>query len=210
MKLKKKTPLPEMRSSYLVQRLEKPRIRKGEGPLSALAADNPFSFGGGFRNGGLSSEAMDLLRPLFSFDYMGAAEYEFGAVPEGFQRLAQFADSGDLEAYYFDLPLKEVKQHWADKSRKQPTGSARIYLLAPHDWMPEVEKRVRDWAAMNKDAFDVKRGVFLDSALRPDPTRKFESDVAGWFELNNGFMFFTDETMWRGVARIFGVEVPES
>ena len=71
--------LKEMKRTYLIQRLEKPRTLKIAG---VELKDNPFSFGGGLRNGGLSKDATDLLRPLFSFDYMGAAEFEFGAVPE--------------------------------------------------------------------------------------------------------------------------------
>ena len=44
----------EMKRSYLVQRLRKPRGWE-------LTKDNPFSFGGGLQNGGLSGEAMSLL-----------------------------------------------------------------------------------------------------------------------------------------------------
>jgi len=50
--------------------------------------DNPFSFGGGYVNGGLSEEAMNLLRPIFSFDYMGSAEFEWGALPKAFEKIA--------------------------------------------------------------------------------------------------------------------------
>ncbi len=57
-----------MRDSWLIQRL-KPAYPG----LVQLWVDNPFAFGGGLRNGGLSGEAMNLLRGIFSFDYMGAA-----------------------------------------------------------------------------------------------------------------------------------------
>lgn len=60
--------MKELKQTYLVQRLNRP----------TNGYDNPFSFGGGLKNGGLSEDAMKLLRPIFSFDYMGSAEFEFG------------------------------------------------------------------------------------------------------------------------------------
>ena len=56
---------------YLIQRLEKSKNYV-----------NPFSFGGGLVNGGLSKDAMSLLKPIFSFDYMGSAEFDFGVLPK--------------------------------------------------------------------------------------------------------------------------------
>jgi len=53
-----------MKDTYLVQRLNKPVSNTGM---------EMFSFGGGLKNGGLSGDAMKLLRPIFSFDYMGSS-----------------------------------------------------------------------------------------------------------------------------------------
>jgi hypothetical protein len=85
-------------SSYLIQRLEEPW-----GGMAQFK-DNPFSFGGGLRNGGLSQEAMDLIRGIWSFDYMGSAEFEFGAVPEA---LNAIANCTTLEAFSFRPALRE-------------------------------------------------------------------------------------------------------
>jgi hypothetical protein len=74
----------KMKRTWLVQRLQKPA------PMSIKGKDisNLFSFGGGFRNGGLTDEAMALLKNVFSFDYMGSAEFEWGAVPQALSFLA--------------------------------------------------------------------------------------------------------------------------
>ena len=69
-----------MKRSYLIQRLLKPHDNV---MLSA------FAFGGGLVNGGFSKEAMNILKSVFSFDYMGSAEFEWGAVPEFFVRLVE-------------------------------------------------------------------------------------------------------------------------
>ena len=97
-----------MKSSWLIQRLNKPY---GENPFGLK--DNPFAFGGGLVNGGLSHEAMDILRGIFSFDYMGAAEFEFGAVPKALQTIA--ANAGNMIAFSFNIPLDDIEKDWRDK-----------------------------------------------------------------------------------------------
>lgn len=190
----------EMRPSWLVQRLSKPFANSG--PLGAFA--NAFSFGGGLKNGGLSAEAMDLLRPIFRFDYMGAAEFEFGAVPQALQGLAEDAESLVVKTIHVDL--QNVPAQWGDK--REATGRAPIYLLARKPQMTEVGIRVRKWA---KGGYrggyrtGTKEAIQLSRTLRP--VRDFDTDVQGWIELDNGFMFFTDRDMWTKTAAVFGVEV---
>lgn len=60
----------ELEQTWLIQRLNKPYPRKD-------SIGEIFSFGGGLKNGGLSDNAMALLRPIFSFEYMGAAEFDY-------------------------------------------------------------------------------------------------------------------------------------
>lgn len=184
----------ELERSWLVQRLEKPR----GGP------PNPFSFGGGLRNGGLSDEAMGLLRGVFSFDYMGAAEFEFGAVPEALQRIASSADS--LTAFSISIPLSEVAPDWRD-DRPAPDGDGTVYVLCPAEWATDVEARIREWAGEDFNR-NLKESTRLRCALRPHS--EWDGDVCGWLELNNGFLFFTDREMWEATAGLFGTSVPSS
>ena len=78
--------MTELRSTYLVQRLKKPY--KGN-------ADNPFNFGGGLLRGGMNEEAYRALNQIFTFDYMGSAEFEFGAVPKAIDVIAEGFAKGD-------------------------------------------------------------------------------------------------------------------
>jgi hypothetical protein len=177
-----------MERSWLVQRLRRPW--PGE-------RDNPFSFGGGLKNGGLSDEAMGLLRGIFSFDYMGAAEFEFGAVPEALQRIAR----ADLAVFSFAVPLADVPAHWRDKSSEKPAGEATVYVLCPADNSDEVRERIEGWARTH--LADLKEQTRFASALRP--FNEWDSEVCGWLELDNGFMFFTDRDMWQQTCELFGV-----
>lgn len=166
----------EFKNSWLVQRLQQPT--KPLGPFR----DNPFPFGGGYKNGGLSDEAMGLLRGIFSFDYMGAAEFEWGAVPEALRRIAK----AKLAAFLVDIEGRTV------------------YVLAPVEWQAAVEARIRDFAKdYGPDHYRLKEPTRLHAVLNDEP---YTDRLAGWLELDNGFLFFTDETMWRHTCNLFGVE----
>lgn len=177
-----------MKDSYLIQRLRKP-----------YGKDNPFSFGGGLRNGGLSEEAMDLLRGVFSFDYMGAAEFEFGAVPKALQLMAKNAEN--YTAFSFTFPLSKVQQSWRDKSTDKPEGSAEIFVICNKDDVKEVTTRIKQYASGTGGR--LKETTLLSNTLRPDGD--WDPGMLGWLELDNGFFFFTDKEMWEKTAELFGV-----
>lgn len=191
-----------MNRSWLVQRLTRPREVPG-----LLGPDSPFSFGGGLRNGGLPAEAMNILRPIFGFDYMGAAEFEFGAVPKALSELASSAHEeprkSKLTAFSFDITLADVPASWrAPKDAPAPDGDVAIFVLCQRDHAEEVRRRVTAWATGDERLKEMTR---LPSALRPEDD--WDSDVAGWLELDNGFMFFTDRSMWAATCAVFAVEV---
>lgn len=190
-----------MRRSWLVQRLNAPL--NGRGFLGSM--DNPLSFGGGLRNGGLSSEAMDLLRGVWSFDYMGAAEFEFGAVPKALAALA--GDAKRLVASTITIRLSDVAPHWKERRQPAPDGEAVVYLLCRRKHEQEVRDRVRGFARDGHGA-DLKEPTRLSAALRPHD--EWDSDTQGWFELDNGFLFFTSEQMWSRACGLFGVKVPSA
>jgi hypothetical protein len=185
-----------MERSWLVQRLEPPRQGRG-----IFGVDNPFSFGGGLTNGGLSDEAMDLLRGIFSFDYLGAAEFEFGAVPEALSKIAK--NAAEYQATSFAVHVADVHKDFREKG-PAPEGTATIYVLCRGAHKAEVFTRIRSWA---KEPYgNLKEHTQLSSVLRP--CGDWTPDVCGWLELDNGFFFFTDEAMWRGTAALFGIETP--
>lgn len=174
--------MTELNRTWLIQRLNKPYGGKG------IFKDNPFSFGGGLINGGLSKEAMDLLRPIFSFDYMGSAEFEFGAVPKSLDHI-----------------IKNIKEYNARtiKIAKQP-----VYVIAPAALSEKIDELLNQLA---KDKIHCKESVNFDSALGLDKYfPKEKCNTIGWLELDNHFMFFVDETAYKSVAILFGLLQPET
>lgn len=164
----------QMSNSWLVQRLRAP-----------MGGVNPFSFGGGYKNGGLSDQAADLLRAVWSFDYMGAAEFEFGAVPKALN--AMMSDRKHLATFTVD-------------------GLARpVFVVCPEAWRDGVTARIEGWADPDCGKRPrTKESVRLHDAL-VDETDEWAP--VGWLELDNGFLFFVDETMWRNACHLFGIEL---
>lgn len=184
--------------SYLVQRLREPM---GTSLMeNAIAA---FSFGGGLHNGGLSTQAMDLLRGIFSFDYMGSAEFEWGAVPDALRQIA----SASLTTFTMTIPLSAVASDWRDKKKAAPASEAIIYVICAPDDAGEVESRIRGWAAEPYNG-GLKETTQLSSTLRPRDD--YDTRVRGWLELDNGFFFFTSEQMWAATCQLFGVKATVS
>lgn len=188
------------RSSYSIQRLDPPRSG-----VDALRLDNPFTFGGGYKNGGLSDEAMDLLRDIFAFDYMGAAEFEFGEVPKALQQIARKGEEGQLAAWAFEILYSQVAKPSRDEANPPaPRSKATIYVLCPLEWIDEAEERITALAGKNPPR--TKAWVGLAEVLRPGEGG-YERPTRGWLEIDNGYFFFTDREMWVKTARLFGVEV---
>lgn len=190
--------MTEFGRSWLVQRLEPPHA-----PLLGKFKDNPFSFGGGYKNGGLSDEAMDLIRVIFTFDYMGSAEFEFGAVPKTLSFLAGLAEAGKLETSLFTLPLSKVTKPWRGDAGDIKGKRRSVFVLCPAEWTPQVHERIAEFAA---GKVRTKERVGLDCVLRPDGN-EYQPRTRGWLELDNGFMFFTDIEMWTKTCSLFGVSI---
>ena len=189
----------DMLGSWLVQRLQKPRKR--EGILSNLA--NAFSFGGGLRNGGLSEDAMKLLKDIFRFDYMGSAEFEFGEVPKALQKMAR--GSADLMAFEIKVKTNADKDKWRDKNLSAESIEAAVYVLCDKKWRDEIEKRIKKWAK-SETYGETKECIGLNRTIRSKED-KYGFNAYGWLELDNGFMFFIDKEMWEKTCKIFDVKL---
>lgn len=182
----------------LVQRLLKPKIKP-----------NIFhAFGGGLLNGGFTSEAMKLLQNVFEFDYMGAAEFEFGGVPQALNSIAIRA----ADFVNFSLTIRRDKIA-PNPERERPLGpkkllppipetTATLYILChkqDKDWVKSFVKNL----AKNPYPLRLKENPMLNYAL--DPLSEYDSRYVGWLELGYGFMFFTDKEMFEKILSLFGL-----
>ena len=185
----------KMRRTWLIQRLQKP-FKDKDNKWAQLS--NAFPFGGGLVNGGLSKDAMSMIKHIFRFDYMGSSEFEWGAVPKALIKIANYF----VHNYYVTGQINVTPgKHIKDKK------NIPVYYICDRyeNHLAEVMKRIQDMSTgARKIVTQTKEGVRLDDACGygwgpPNP----KMDACGWLELDNGFMFFTDKEMFDKTIELF-------
>jgi len=134
---------------------------------------------------------------LFSFDYMGSAEFECGVIPHALRETAREADH--FIAKTLTIKKTEIADRYAHTRSAQPSRDQRVYVLARPDHMNHAEAVIR---ACAHDGLRLQEATHLPRALCADP----ECFTAGWLELDNVFWFFTDRVMFRGVCALYGID----
>jgi hypothetical protein len=202
--------------TWLIQRLCKPMQREGR----FMPASGPFTFGGGKRHGGLSEVAVAMLGTIFSFDYMGAAEFEFGAVADAISALVEAFHHGTGQTGMIDTAKWKPKPHheifYICRKADEEYVKTIIPTLAAFGLKYELygsfkesaEERagretLRDGGlkigSKKQSAGDLrlKEGVrFADALYDMDAGR-----YIGWLELDNKFVFFTDKEAFDKMVR---------
>jgi len=211
----------DTRNTYLVQRLIAPFEATSKGDWQEKV-QRVFGEGGGGL--GLSDEARALFRNVCSFDYMGSAEFEFGAIPKTLNRIYE---QQDLTTFEFTLEARHIKPGWwrersirearakelADakkagkrapraKKPKFPEITDRVfYVLGPAGVKNYAGQLIQNIASGTQR---LKQGARFEWVLDPSPSDDLV-DVApgGWLELDHGFFFFVDKTMFTRVCELF-------
>ena len=188
-----------MNWTHLVQRLNKPRVFH---PKLGIK-DNPFSFGGGLLRGGLSAEAMDLLRPIMSFDYMGAAEFEFGAVPRALSVMAE--NHKEYEGFTIEINRKSIRKPFDLARTAKWAGKVQVHVFCKKADREEVERRIRaiakSEAVSETGVINLKEGTRFCCAV--DNTKDKPDDTRGWLELDNSFFWTIDQGMFDSFVSLF-------
>jgi hypothetical protein len=196
-----------MDRTLLVQRLEAPAGDRD------IFDDNPYVNSGGVANWGISDEFMKLLKGAIQLDYMGAAEFEWGAIQKGLKKIADYALMGELVGTYISIRLDEVQRTFFDQDNEPPEGIATVWIICREEDLAEVERRIRAWAANDHDRYGAHdpdpqwwlcESTYLNAALRPNPS--WPTKICGWLELDNGFFFFTNGDMFLNIRKLFGVK----
>ncbi len=168
----------------LLQRLRAPAGR-----------DNPYAFGAGGTGGGLGEEAMDLLRPVWAFDYMGAGEYEMGAVGDALARVYDGFADGSYEVWEANVRLPAAPSYELGAK-----DAARVVIFGPPRHRAAIEADLRRWARWpGTEARDLKVMIGIAWVLRGEDRR----DARGWLDLNNGLLVFTDHEMAQRASELF-------
>jgi len=123
---------------------------------------------------------MSILKSLFSFDYMGSAEFEWGAVPKAFEELSK----ADLVA----------------------SVEGKVFILCPK----AIESEVKEWIklAVKGENGHLKEHLGLKEALNKEKYARAEGwlKIEESSYCKEPFMFFINEEMFNNTCKLFGVE----
>lgn len=183
-------------NTWLIQRLNKP-LQKG--------VIDWGSFGGGLRNGGLTKEKANEISKICRFDYMGAAEFEFGALPKALKAMSEENLVVDF------LPVKihslngwELPSETRNKINLNKAISADIYFLCADYLREHAKELIRQLAKDDmmgnlKEFPRFRRGVVVEkNGAKEDK----QDNTFGWLELDNGIVMSTDKNLVRAFERI--------
>lgn len=136
-----------------------------------------FSGIGTFR--GLSKETLNYLFTICDFDYMGASQYEWGAIPKS---LSNIFKSRQQRIYI----------------EKEISGVNFIFLVEKEK-SEEYFKKVETWMETNRDAHgeyhglaDWKGGGYLNI-----------KNLTGWLDLTDDVLFFVNNEQGKEMAQKF-------
>jgi len=186
---------------WLIQRLNRPYADKDRG------GTNPFSFGGGLVNGGMSKEARKFLASFWEFDYMGASEFEWGAVPAAMQALVEYRKADCLVTFIAEVtgPVAEKDGRWARASKTKKEKKQAMVLchkahkenvkavlaqLTASDYVtePSLKEPANAWRALFNQTDDQR--------------------VIGGLELDNGWLYMsmTAKESIDGILKFFDLK----
>lgn len=184
------------KASYLVQRLKKPFKQKQEEKSIMAHLANAFSFGGGLPNGGLTKEAMSMLNKIWRYDYMGSAEFEWGAVPESLSAMYELRKAKEL--IKGSVTVKAKYHHFSD--RKTIAKEQEVFYVCVKYMENDVKHQIEVFADEIKHDFRTKERVSLASSICREDNN---GDVVGWHDIDNHFVFFIDKEMYDGFCDLF-------
>jgi hypothetical protein len=159
-----------LKPTCLIQRLEKP-----------VGDTSPFDFGVG--GSGLKESTEELISKIWSWDYMGAFEYENGSVQRAMETIQCY--SIDNRAFTGNVEVGDHKL---------------VYLLCEDGTESGVEKRINQLYNDERELYLKRPALFKDSIDKIRAT-----NIIGWLELDNGFIFFKNKTAYNKALKLFGI-----
>lgn len=123
------------------------------------------------------------------YDYMGAAEYEFGAIGVSLQRARRVCGDGVMAIYELDVAPRKGYQQGADK----------LYALASPLYIKSLEKGAQSLTEGIAHAMNA-------GGCKMPPN--FDGDFSGWHDLEHDVFFTPNETfaqlLYSVLSRDFG------
>lgn len=144
--------------------------------LSPPGFESPF--GGIATFLGFNDQTKRELFKIVSFDYMGATEYEFGAIPKSLQQIF----------------LKRNNELFTEEI----CGAAFLIIIPKNERDQYVEK-IKSWTTSNYDGHREYSG--LNDIVSNNPLLK--EDLVGWLDISDNVLFFRNTNDGVKMANTF-------
>jgi len=200
-------------------------------PETEFSAKATQAFGGGMLQ--LREEAWEVLQSVVDIHYMGAAEYEFGALPKCLSAMVEGREH--LKLWDFTIKGKDVKPDWWRKSavqglRRDEIQKAKKAGEKPKRMSPKHRRELEVKAGVvpiedrqifviaaqpqeqvEKLIFDVGTHQFRIKGepsfdLDPNPKWAPRKPAVGWLDLDNQICWFLQREVRDSFAEILGIE----
>ena len=204
------SPIPAWKGTWLIQALNAPR-KTGHFKV------NPFAFGGG--GSGLKKETAEMLEEIWSPEYMGAAEYEFGAFTEALQQIVAHKDAKHLVAKVVQItgPVAAKSDNCSWYSKGPSKAKTFVYIIGNAGHLANIVAVID--SLLNGTEIPqpyggpavvrLKSGICLWDALFSPAVHNGDVRFQGGLELDNGWFVFTNVEMFRKVCAMFDIHCPE-
>lgn len=142
---------------------------------------------GDIRSLGFPAELSETMARIYNFDFMSTEDSMWEKVPAGFVMAHTSIRDGKYDEKTVDIAVGTSRQ--------------TVYILAPKEFMDQSVQ------------FVTEEGIRPHEGL-PNPT-KFQQAVSGdrprlcgWLDIESGFFFFIDKTMFEGTKKLLGFDDP--
>lgn len=119
-----------------------------------------------------SRENITGIDSLFSFDYMGSAEFEFGALPRALSKICEVADA--LQAYEVTFGKKSL---WLVTTKKEVSEAMRMLKLA-------ADEQIR-----------TKEYVGIEAHLKGTEKDRGYKDYKAWWAIDHRWIACVDKEL---------------
>ena len=188
---------------YLLQGLESPRPDT-DGRTRVLER---MAFGAGGH--GLTEDAEKLVMSIWSWQYMGAGEYERGGMQTALKLMADYHTLEKLVAAPMEVSGWEpsANRDFSWYSRGKAKIQTTVFVIGCSRHMDQIKETLNELLG---GTLSLKRGIsawdrlFSPASFHNDKDCRFR----GALDIENGWLFFTDEAMFRQTCNLFELPIP--
>jgi len=188
--------------TYLVHRLKRPFDFSPSLSPEAVVGDKTFAIGKTAKERDRpTQETWGIIRQLFSFDYMGSVEFEWGAAPYALVSMNKERKDYHLLEVVLDAAKIKSDRVYAQEQIKRAPPLSHIHVLCRRDHDDYARTFIERLAYESRAAEHLlkERIYFAENLLYKD--RSASSQILAWLDLSNGIFWSYCKDLTMAVAK---------